>query len=323
MSVARFIADQRTFYRVPHAVTCAILGVSISWLYKWLHREPTARQGRRAALDKRVRELFERSKRTYGSPRAHADLLAEGWRVSVNTVADSMRRQGLQGRKPKRRNGLTKQDKKAPKFPDLLRRDFSASVPNRKWCGDITEIPTDEGKLYLASVLDLCGRRLLACPMSEHPDAELAGDAIKMATAVRGGKNTIDGVIFHSDRGSTYTAMISLHCVCDLGSGNRWGESGRASITPPRRRSSLRWSMRCSRGTTSLPRPRLVPSSRPGATISTTLNVGTARPGCCHQLSTKRSLPSNRRPHKGRLHDLGGSPILLKVNGSHVVSELG
>ena len=137
MSVARFIADQRTFYRVPHAVTCAILGVSISWLYKWLHREPTARQGRRAALDKRVRELFERSKRTYGSPRAHADLLAEGWRVSVNTVADSMRRQGLQGRKPKRRNGLTKQDKKAPKFPDLLRRDFSASVPNRKWCGDI------------------------------------------------------------------------------------------------------------------------------------------------------------------------------------------
>ncbi len=124
----------------------------------------------------------------------------------MNTVADSMRRQGLQGRKPKRRKGLTKQDKKTPKFPDLLRRDFSPFAPNRKWCGDITEIPTDEGKLYLASVLDLCGRRLLACPMSDHPDAELACGAIKMATAVRGGKNAIDGVIFHTDRGSTYTA---------------------------------------------------------------------------------------------------------------------
>ena len=206
MSVARFIADQRTFYRVPHALTCAILGVSVSWLYKWLHREPTARQGRRAALDKRVRELFERSKCTYGSPRVHADLLDEGWRISVNTVADSMRRQGLAGRKPKRSRGLTRQDRKAAKFPDLLCRDFSAATPNLKWCGDITEIPTDEGKLYLASVLDLCGRRLLACPMSEHPDAELAGDAIKMAVAVRGGKNAVDGVMFHTDRGSTYTA---------------------------------------------------------------------------------------------------------------------
>jgi putative transposase len=135
--VARFIADQRTFYRVPHTLTCEILGVSAAWLYKWLHHEPTERQCRRAALDKRVRELFDRFQRTYGSPRIHADLIDEGWRISVNTVADSMRRQGLQGRKPKRRNGLTKQDKAAPKFPDLLRRDFGAAAPNRKWCGDI------------------------------------------------------------------------------------------------------------------------------------------------------------------------------------------
>ncbi|EUA07220.1 integrase core domain protein [Mycobacterium xenopi 4042] len=113
---------------------------------------------------------------------------------------------GLAARKPERPRGLTKQDKTAPTFADLLWRDFTASALNRKWCGDITEIPTDEGKLYLASVLDLCGRRLLSCPMSDHPDAELAGDAIKMAVAVRGGKNVIDGVIFHTDRGSTYTA---------------------------------------------------------------------------------------------------------------------
>jgi putative transposase len=213
VSVARFIADQRTFYRVPHAVTCAILGVSVSWLYKWLGRGPTEGQRRRAALDKRVAELFDRSKRTYGSPRIHADLLEEGWRVSVNTVAESMRRQGLQGRKPKRPKGLTRQDRTAAKFPDLVKRDFTAAAPNLKWCGDITEIPTDEGKLFLASVLDLCGRRLLACPMSDHPDAELACDAIKMAATVRGGKAAIGDVIFHTDRGSTYTAS-DFTAVC-------------------------------------------------------------------------------------------------------------
>ncbi len=68
-----------------------------------------------------------------------------------------------------------------------------------KWCGDMTEIPTDEGKLYLATVLDLFSRKLLASPTAEHPDAELAGDAIKMAAAVRGGRTVIDGVIFHTD----------------------------------------------------------------------------------------------------------------------------
>ncbi|WP_341560563.1 IS3 family transposase [Mycobacterium ulcerans] len=117
-----------------------------------------------------------------------------------------MRRQGLQGRKPKRRRGLTRQDKAAPKFADLLRRDFSATAPNLRWCGDMTEIVTDEGKLYLATVLDLFSPKLLASPTSEHPDARLACDAIKMATAVRGGRAVIDGVIFHTDRGSTYTA---------------------------------------------------------------------------------------------------------------------
>ena len=206
MSVARFIADQRTGYRVPHVVCCAILGVSLSWFYKWMHREPTSTEVRRSELDAVVSAAFEASKRTYGSPRIHADLVEAGWTVSVNTVADSMRRQGLQGRKPKRRKGTTKQDKTAPKFPDRLKRDFTTSAVNVKWCGDMTEISTDEGKLYLATVLDLFSRKLLASPTSEHPNAELAGDAIRMAAAVRGGGPVIDGVIFHTDRGSTYTA---------------------------------------------------------------------------------------------------------------------
>jgi len=207
VSVARFIADQRAKHQVPHTITCALLGLSVSWFYKWIKRQPTARQQRRAELDTAVRERFDASGGTYGSPRVHTDLIEAGWRVSVNTVAESMRRQGLVGRKPKRCKGLTKQDRTAPKFPDLLRRDFTATAPNHRWCGDMTHIPTDEGPLYLATVLDLYSRRLLACPISEHPDAKLACDALKIAAAVRGGRDKIEGVIFHSDRGSTYTFL--------------------------------------------------------------------------------------------------------------------
>jgi HTH-like domain len=106
VSVARFVADQRTMHRVPHTVICAILGISISWFYKWVGRELTSTQVRRRELDAAVKAAFEASMRTYGSPRIHADLVEAGWMVSVKTVADSMQRQGLQGRKPKRRKGL-------------------------------------------------------------------------------------------------------------------------------------------------------------------------------------------------------------------------
>ncbi len=279
MSVARFIADQRTFYWVPHAFSCRVLAVSEAWFYKWVKAPTTARGQRRALLDEAVREAFAASGARYGSPRVWEDLVdrelphpelaelaelavepsvevgelhaqpadqepaadvtnadqgeaaaasgtsgedagslldrfsgperfAQGlpWRVSVNTVADSMRRQGLKGRKVRRNKGLTRQDKTAPKFPDLLKRDFTAAAINTRWVGDITEIPTAEGKLYLATVIDLCSRRLLAAPTSEHPNAELACDAIQMAVAVRGGAANIAQVIFHTDRGSTYTS---------------------------------------------------------------------------------------------------------------------
>ena len=90
----------------------------------------------------------------------------------------------------------------------------------------MTEIPTDEGKLYLATVLDLFSRKLLASPTAEHPDAELAGDAIKMAAAVRGGRTVIDGVIFHSDRGSTYTAKAFTNLCRRLGVVQSMGRVG-------------------------------------------------------------------------------------------------
>jgi putative transposase len=142
VSVARFIADQRTNHRVPHTLTCALLGVSLSWFYKWLDRAPTASERRRAQVDAAVAAAFTKARGLHGSPRLVDDLRAAGWVVAEKTVADSMRRQGLIARKIRRRGGLTRQDKTAPKFPDLLKRDFTASAPNSRWVGDRTEIPT-------------------------------------------------------------------------------------------------------------------------------------------------------------------------------------
>jgi transposase InsO family protein len=126
---------------------------------------------------------FGKARGLHGSPRLHADLVDEGWKVSEKTVADSMRRQGLVARRIRRRNGLTRQDKTAPKLPDLLRRNFTAEEPNARWVGDMTEIPTGPDgkgpKLYLATVIDLYSRRLLGAATGLRPDAELACAAIK------------------------------------------------------------------------------------------------------------------------------------------------
>lgn len=203
MSVAAFIACQRTDYGVPHGVACRAVGVSESWFYKWRDRPPTPRQRRRDDLADRIAKIFAESGGTYGSPRVALDLRAEGWRVSVNTVAQVMAEKGLVARVKRRRHSLTKPGRRVA-ARDHVRRQFTAVAPNLLWCGDLTEIVTDEGKLYLASVLDLFSRKCLGHAFSEHHDAELAEAALLMAVANRGGD--VEGVIFHSDRGGEYTA---------------------------------------------------------------------------------------------------------------------
>jgi len=207
VSVASFVATQRTDHGIPHATSCRALGVSQAWFYKWRDRPPTERQQRRARLDAEVRRSYVASDGDYGSPRVLADLRADGWRVSPKTVAASMARQGLVGRPTRRRfRCLTRPDKAARPVPDLVKRDFTASAINVKWCGDLTEIPTDEGKLYLAHVADLASRRICGFALSEHHDAALAVAALKMAGAVRGGH--VAGVIFHSDHGGEYSGEL-------------------------------------------------------------------------------------------------------------------
>lgn len=230
MSVARFVASQRTDHRVPHAKCCRWLGVSESWFYKWRDRPPTASQARRAELDEAVKASFEDSggtPGTYGSPRVFEDLVEAGWRVSVNTVAASMARQGLAGRCPKRkRRTLTRPDKRAEPIPDLVGRDFSTGPINQRWCGDLTEIPTDEGKLYLATVLDLGSRRLPGFALGEHHDSPLAKAALCMAAAVRGGD--VAGVIFHTDKGGEYVGDLFVRACKGLEVTQSMGRVGSA-----------------------------------------------------------------------------------------------
>ena len=205
MSVSAHIAAQRTDHGVPHAVSCRALGVAPSTFYKWHNRPPTPAKRRRAELDAEVKACFDASGGTYGSPRVRAELHRSGRKVSKKTVEASMARQGLQGRAPQRRRGLTRPDKRAAPVPDLLRRDFTAGGVGEKWVGDFKQVDTGEGPVFLATVEDLFSRRMLGFAQSDrHPTAQLATDALNMAAAVRGG--AVAGVIFHTDKGSQYTS---------------------------------------------------------------------------------------------------------------------
>src|SRR5690349_9084814 len=128
MIVAEFIASCRATFGIPHTIACRALGVSQSWFYKWINRNPTAREQRRARLDEEIRRLFTASGGTYGSPRIADDLREAGWRVSTNTVAARMAELGLAGRPPRRRRALTRQGRR-PAAPDLVRRNFTAVAP--------------------------------------------------------------------------------------------------------------------------------------------------------------------------------------------------
>lgn len=198
-AVVGVISDFRTEHGIPHRVACHALGMSESWFYRHRNRTPTQREVRRQQLTEAVTEEFAKSGGTYGSPKIWITLVRQGWRVSVNTIAKLMAELGLTARKVRHRRGLTRPGKR-PVSPDFVHRDFTAEEPDLVWCGDMTEIVTGEGRLCLATVIDLFSRRLLGYAMGARHDADLVVAALNMAVATRGGD--VRGVIFHSDRGS-------------------------------------------------------------------------------------------------------------------------
>lgn len=198
---------------------CEAVGAPRGGYYAWRAAEPAraAKASAEQALTCRIRKIHQDSRCTYGAKRVALDL-ADGTdgdrptRVNHKKVARLMRQNQIAGRHLRRRRSLTRPDKTAAPAPDLLGRDFAASAPDVKWCGDITYIPVGEsGFIYLATVIDLFSGRLIGWSIADHHRADLVADALAAAVATRGGG--VDGVIFHSDRGSEYTsALVAAYC---------------------------------------------------------------------------------------------------------------
>ena len=195
----------------PLAAMCRVLRLSPSGYYDWLRRPASARERRDTELKGRLKAIWSESDETYGCPRIHAALRAEGERVGRKRVARLMKELGILGVTRRRfKTGTTKRDAQARPAPDLVNRDFSAEGPDRLWVADITYVPTWAGWLYLAVVLDAWSRRIVGWAMATHMEAELVGDALYMAIRRRQPK---EGVVHHSDQGSQYTSLaFGKHC---------------------------------------------------------------------------------------------------------------
>ncbi len=185
------------------ACLCRVLGVSSSGYYAWRQRSPSRRARENERLSRQIAGIHAASRGTYGAPRVQAELLAAGESVSRQRVARLLRALGLQGVTRRRRLCTTRADREAEVAPDRVRRRFEASGPHRLWVADITYVPTREGFLYLATVLDVFRRKVVGWAMGARQTAALVRSALDMALQARAAR----GVIFHADRGSQYTAL--------------------------------------------------------------------------------------------------------------------
>lgn len=208
MTVYRFVEREKTSHHVT--TMCRVLGVSPSGYWAWTKRPPSARSLADAELTATIRAIHEDSRGTYGIPRVHAELRFGGIRCSRKRVARLMRAAGLEGVHRRRFVRTTVRDRDAAPAPDLVNRDFRADRPDRLWVADITYLPTWQGFLYLAAVVDVFSRAVVGWAMAGHLRTELILDAVDMATARR---RPSDGVVHHSDRGTQYTSIaFGLRC---------------------------------------------------------------------------------------------------------------
>lgn len=195
----------------PVEVACDVLEVSRSGYYAWCDRPDSARAERRAELAAKVRSVHEANRRVYGSPRVCAALRASGELVCENTVAKVMREQQIRARTARKFVPRTTDSRHArPVAANVLGRRFGADLPDRKWAADITYVPTDQGWLYLAGVIDLCSRKIVGWSMSDHMRTDLVADALRMALARRRPEG---GLLHHSDRGVQYASDDYQHLL--------------------------------------------------------------------------------------------------------------
>jgi putative transposase len=195
----RFVAAERASY--PVRLLCRVVGVAASGFYAWLRRAPSRREHRDRSLAGRIGTVFAASRCTYGSPRVHAELRAEGIRVSRKRVARLMRENGLAAPLRRRFPRTTDSDHDRPVAPNLLEQKFTAEQPDTVWLADISYIPTGEGWLYLAAIKDMATREIVGWSMSDSLEAGSACEALRMAIQRR---QPPAGLIHHSDRGVQY-----------------------------------------------------------------------------------------------------------------------
>jgi len=210
MTRYRFVEAESSRY--PVTQLCRITQVSRTAYYEWQDRQPSQREQDDAALLAKIKAIHAASDGQYGGPRVLAELRAQGHEVGRKRVARLMKAAGLRGRRPPRWIRTTTPEPPPPAIGDRVHGQFEALAPNVLWVGDITYIRTWEGWLYLATVIDVCSRRVIGFSLAGHMRASLVCDALKMAVATRGG--AVDGVIFHSDRGSQYTSA-EFRALCD------------------------------------------------------------------------------------------------------------
>jgi transposase InsO family protein len=204
---------------------CEVLEVSRAGYYAWRDRPASLRQKKQEQLVAAIAESHQASRGLYGSPRVYRDLIDQGHKVCENTVAKLMHTCAIRS-KLKRRFVVQTTDSKHPHpiAPNRLNRQFNPPLPDQVWTSDITYIPTDEGWLYLAVVMDACSRRIVGWSMADHMEASLVIDALEMAL---GRRNPAPGLMLHSDRGvqyacDAYQALLTRHrLICSMsGKGN-------------------------------------------------------------------------------------------------------
>jgi putative transposase len=219
----QFIENHRDEF--PVKLMCKVLEVSTSGYYAWRGRPPSEREMANRALTAKIKEEFEKSGETYGSPRIYRVMRKLGLLCSQNRVARLMHAAGLKAKQTRRYKSTTKRNKADRAAPNILKRDFSADAPNRKWVADITYILTQEGWLYLAVIMDLFSRRIVGWAMSPRMTSDLTLRALDMAIRRR---RPEAGLIHHSDQGSQYTdreyqAVLAAHgIVASMNGAGTW-----------------------------------------------------------------------------------------------------
>ena len=203
----------------PVRKMCGLLSVSPSGYYDWKNRKPSKRSIENQKLTLRIKEIFDEEKARAGAERIAKRLKFEKWLVSKRRVGNIMKHNGWRAKAAKKFKATTNSNHKLPVAPNLLNQNFNAARPNEKWVSDITYIWTDEGWLYLSTVMDLYSRKLIGWSLSERMTTKLVVDALMMALWNR---KMPKNVILHSDRGSQYCAfeyqklLRENHLICSM-----------------------------------------------------------------------------------------------------------